>query len=447
MLTRRLSSEAGFGLVEVLFTALVVLIVSAGVLAGFNATSAATGRAKARSVAQTLAQNDQERLRAMPITTLADVDESNNYSICDTGGGSCVSYTVASKAQWVSDSQGLESCTTANAGLDYLKITSTVTWPGIRSAKPVTTQSMVAPAIGALGAGKGSLAVQVVRADGTTGVPGVTVGLSGTATDSGVTNSVGCVVWGILSAGNYNAAVNQAGFVGVQGTQAISVPAGVVENSLSNTTILYDGAASAKVTFYSQIGSTTYPEKQSAVTFKQSQMSPVTRVFNTADGGASVVGTSLFPFKTGSPGGPYSVYAGGCQGAEPPAPISLPDLTPGGNLDYSMRIPAFDFKVAINNVVPGTAANTTKTKFTPVTNNCNNVAPASATTVTADSRPADPGIPYGAYDVCVQASVNGQTRRVILPAVDVDVPEVKLTSSGAPTGTISINNATTTGTC
>src|SRR4051794_2603468 len=118
MLTRRLSSEAGFGLVEVLFTALVVLIVSAGVLAGFNATSAATGRAKARSVAQTLAQNDQERLRAMPIATLADVDESNNYSICDTGGGSCVSYTVASKAQWVSDSQGLESCTTANAGLD-----------------------------------------------------------------------------------------------------------------------------------------------------------------------------------------------------------------------------------------------------------------------------------------------------------------------------------------
>jgi hypothetical protein len=177
-------------------------------------------------------------------------------------------------------------------------------------------------------------------------------------------------------------------------------------------------------------------------------MSPVTRVFNTANGGASVIATSLFPFKSGSPGGPYSVYAGGCQGAEPPAPISLPDLTPGANLDYSMRIPAFDFKVTLGTATtpPGTAAATTKTKFTPVTNNCNNVAPASATSVAADSRPADPGIPYGAYDVCVQAFVNGQTRRVILPAVDVDTPEVKLTS-GSVTGQINVPTTATIGTC
>jgi len=225
------------------------------------------------------------------------------------------------------------------------------------------------------------------------------------------------------------------------------VPAGVVENSLSNTTILYDGAASATVTFYSQIGSTTYPEKQSAVTLKQSQMSPVTRVFNTANGGASVLATSLFPFKSGSPGGPYSIYAGGCQGAEPPAPISLPDLTPGANLDYSMRIPAFDFKVAVSGSVPGTAANTTKTKFTPVTNNCNNVAPASATVVRADSRPADPGIPYGAYDVCVEAKIGTTVRKVILPAVDVDTPVVTLTSGTAGTGTINVNSSSTAGTC
>jgi type II secretory pathway pseudopilin PulG len=449
-LKRRLSSEAGFGIIEVLVTALVVLILAAGLLTGLDSSSRATGRAKARSVAMTLAQKDQERMRAMPIATLAAVDQTIATPICDANGANCVSYSVASKAQWVSDSLGLESCTTATAGLDYLKITSTVTWPAIGAAAPVTTQSMVAPAIGALGAGKGSLAVQVVRADGVTGVPGVSIGLSGAATDSGVTNSVGCVVWGLLPAGNFVAALNQAGFVGVQGVQAVNAPAGVVENSLSNTTILYDGAASATISFYSQIGSTTYPEKQSKVTLKQSQMSPVTRVFATPDGlpAASIVATSLFPFKTGSPGGPYSIYAGGCPGAESPSPVSLSDLTASSNANYSLRIPAFDFKVAVNGAVPATSAATTKTKIVPVTLNCDN--PAAATIATApvgsDSRPADPGFPYGTYDVCAEAQIGASTYHTTLLAQALNAPVVQVTGGATP-GQIDVTTAAAPGVC
>jgi type II secretory pathway pseudopilin PulG len=447
-LKHRLRSETGFGLVEVLVTAMVVLILASGLLAGFNAASHATGRTKAKSVAMTLAQKDQERMRAMPIATLANVDETATTDVCDVNGAGCVKYTIASIAQWVSDSLGLESCTTPNAGLDYLKITSTVTWPNLGTGKPVTTQSMIAPAVGALGADKGSLAVQVVRADGLTGVNGATVTLGGLASDTGVTNSAGCVVWGLLAAGNYTASLNQAGFVGVQGTQAVTQPAGVVDDSLSTTTILYDGAASAKITFYSQIGATRYTEKQSQVTLKQSQMSPVTRVFSTSDGlpAAAITATSLFPFKTGSPGGPYSVYPGGCPGAESPAPISLADLTPAANTDYDLRIPAFDFQVAVGGVVSSAA--TTMTKIVPVTLNCDNPLPSAVPTlpVNASGRPADPGFPYGTYDVCAQALVGGVLRNEKLPATDVDVPEVKLTKGGTA-GVINITASSALGAC
>jgi type II secretory pathway pseudopilin PulG len=447
-LKHRLRSEAGFGLVEVMVTAMIVLILAAGLLAGFNAASHASGRTKARSVAMTLAQKDQERMRAMPIATLANVDDLSVTKVCDAGGNGCVDYSVKSTAQWVSDSLGLESCTTPNAGLDYLKLTTVVSWPNIEGGTPVTTQSMVAPAVGALGAGKGSLAVQVVRADGLTGVSGATVTLGGLATDSGVTNNAGCVVWGLLGAGNYTASLNQAGFVGVQGTQAVTQPAGVVEDSLSTTTILYDGAASATINFYSQIGATRYPELQSQVTLKQSSMSPVTRVF-TAPGGiaaASLTATSLFPFKTGSPGGPYSIYPGGCQGDEPPAPISLANLTASANTAYDLRVPAFDFKVAVNGTVSTLA--TTRTRIIPVTLNCTNPPPVSilALPVDASGRPADPGFPYGTYDVCAEALVGTTLRSERLPATDVDTPEVQLTK-GSTAGVINITAASPAGGC
>src|SRR4051812_17755790 len=101
--TQRLRSETGFGIVEVLVTAMVVMIVATAVLGALDAASHASGRVKARSVAMTLAQGDQERLRAMPIADLANVRDSTKHiaKICKTGSTTdCVSYTIASRADW-----------------------------------------------------------------------------------------------------------------------------------------------------------------------------------------------------------------------------------------------------------------------------------------------------------------------------------------------------------
>lgn len=456
-LAQRLESSAGFGIIEVLVTALVVMIVAGAALAGLDAASRASGRTKARSIAMTLAQSDQERLRAMPIADLANVRSSNTRTanVCDAGGGNCVTYTIASQADWVSDSSGLESCTTPNAGFDYLKITSTVTWPSLNGGTPVTTQSMVTPVIGAVDGAVGNLAVKVVRADGVTGVPDVRVNLSGPKNLTAKTNSAGCVVWGALPAGNgYTVAVDEPGFVGVQGKQALSRPAGVVQDSLSTTTLLYDGAASAQIGFYSVIGGVEWSDqKVDQVTLAQSQMQPVTRFFGQAGTPTQTLAlTSLFPFSSKSVNGPYRIYAGACASGDPlqqspadPAVKSLPDLTPGNALTggYRLQIPALDFTVTVN----GTPSATAKTKIVPVTPGCDNPdadevskVPVVATAPNV-GRPAQPGYPYGIYDVCAEAQVGSVTKHLTKPGVALKA------LPSATVGTLNLTSSSLDGGC
>ena len=67
MAPRSTRSEAGFALIEVIVSAAVLAIVALAVLSGIDAASSSSGREKARAVAASLAEQDQERLRAMPV--------------------------------------------------------------------------------------------------------------------------------------------------------------------------------------------------------------------------------------------------------------------------------------------------------------------------------------------------------------------------------------------
>src|SRR3954471_13613438 len=72
LLLRRLRREqSGFALIEVMMSALIVAIVSVGVLAGIDASSATSGSNKARGIAASIAQDDQERMRSMQPDDLA----------------------------------------------------------------------------------------------------------------------------------------------------------------------------------------------------------------------------------------------------------------------------------------------------------------------------------------------------------------------------------------
>jgi Tfp pilus assembly protein PilV len=482
----RLRGDDGFGLVEVLVTALVVLILAAGTFATFDASSHATGLAKSRSTALTLAQQDQARMRAMPVADLSNLHTGvTTQRACDDAGGNCVDYTVTSNVEWVKDGQGIQSCTQADVGFDYLKITSTVSWPGMGARHPAVEESLVTPPIGTFGPGEGALAVKVVRADGVTGVPGVPVSLSGPKSYSGVTNSQGCIVWGLLpSTGTYTVTANAPNFIDVNGNPTITQATGVTEQALTTVTALYDQAASANVSFVSKVNTTgqTITESLDRVTVAQPKLT-ASRSFGTqASKVASLTLPGLFPFATGSPGGPYQVYAGDCPAQAPSAQTPpdtnlqyLPSLTAGGSVSAQLQLPAFDFKVRVagsgtyrggNNgalMRDAVAGDNVQVKVTPTTPGCSATTPTVEgidTSGTNAARPQHPGFPYGTYTVCVQGNVNGTLRHDTppnvalnkLPGTAVTSPTTGKTTSptdDAPTqtGVVTLTSDDPTGAC
>lgn len=486
-LSHRLRGDTGFGLVEVLVTALVVLILAAGTFATFDASSHATGLAKARSTALTLAQKDQARLRAMPIPDLSNLhNQVSTQQACDDTGGNCVTYTITSNADWVKDGQGVQSCTQADAGFDYLKITSTVTWPNGAGRRPATEESIVTPPVGTFGPGEGALAVKVVRADGVTGIPGVNVALSGTKSYNGVTNSQGCVVWGLLpSTGTYTVTASAPGFIDVNGNPTITQAAGVTAQALTTVTLLYDQGASANVSFFAKVNSGALQvdnQKVDRVTVAQSSMTAVRSFGTQGSPVASLALTGLFPFGTGSPGGPYRMYPGDCPGQDPLAQVPpetslqyLPSLTGGGTAPASLQLPGLDFKVQVANAGSNSsfkggssgadmrdavAGDNVQVKVTPTTAGCAATTPTVMGIDTSGAnaaRPHNPGFPYGTYTVCVQGVVNGITYSDTstgvalkkLPGTQVTSPATGTATDGAPSkpGVVTLTSLDTQAAC
>src|SRR3978361_1098506 len=170
----RLKEQEGFAMIEAVVAAVVLMIVSIGVLMGLDAAQRSSGREKARSVAAALTEQDQERLRSFRAIDL------DNYDVTRTVTVNKVKYTVNSQADWVRDSTGgTQSCNNSLTQADYMRVTSTTTSGLINSPiPPIKMSSLVAPPVGAFGANQGTLGVQVNNRDGA-GLQGKMVTITG----------------------------------------------------------------------------------------------------------------------------------------------------------------------------------------------------------------------------------------------------------------------------
>ena len=117
------AAERGSFLVEVMVGAIVLAITTTAVLSGLDGAQDTGRRNKDRSELSTLAQQDLERLRSIPITSLSNYDETRTVRVAT------VDYTVHSTTEWVRDASGVVSCTDDNTQAEYMKVSSTVTSP------------------------------------------------------------------------------------------------------------------------------------------------------------------------------------------------------------------------------------------------------------------------------------------------------------------------------
>lgn len=320
-----LREEAGFGLIEVLVSALLVVLISLAVLGAMDSASRASGASKSKAVAANLAQQDQERLQAMRPSDVAAIGtQTPARSVPVTEGGATVSYSVRSEGQYVVDPNdpGGDSGCTSGGRDEYLKIVSTVSWPSMRGVKPVRIESLVTPPFDGVSPGKGSAALRVTRADGTTAAMGLSVRLTGSTTSGlKLTGANGCAFFAQYPVGSYAFELSQSGWVDPDGDQAVSLPIGIASQEVASLDTLYDESGrvlNAGFKTRAPNGNNSATRTMELVAARGSQLTLSNsgvvpsgiRQFNATTSGTTdtATATNLFPFTS-----PYSVYSsGGC---------------------------------------------------------------------------------------------------------------------------------------
>jgi Tfp pilus assembly protein PilV len=405
-------AQEGFGLIEVMVSALLMTLLATGLYTGFDGASTASANNRSRTIASALAQQDQERLRAFQTTDLGNLHTSQTIAVAG------VAYTVASNADWVSDSSGTSSCTNASGTANYLQITSTVTWAAMGGIAPVTEESLLAPPNNSYGSTLGNLAVQLTDHAGNP-VTGAQVTLGAPANVTEGMNSLGCAVFAYTAVGSYPVSASQTGYVDPSGATTASQTATVAAASTSIVSLSYDLAASIAVSFDTKVGAAAaQPAQALAVTASNSSLAaPGTRIFDPVGSTpqSTITATGLYPFT-----GAYGFYAGICKSDDPttysanyystnPGAVAL---TPGQAASVTVREPAINIAVTRS----GAALNGAHVIVKPlVVNGCVETYAAQLTNSTG-ALPA-PGFPFGNYTVCADDGTRKVTSATVANTV------------------------------
>ena len=436
----RLREQRGSMLIEVLVGSMLVVSCSAAMLDGLNGAQNTGQRNKARSEAASLSQQDQERMRAMPIEDLSNYRETRNITVAGAP------YAIESQAEWVRDSSGVVSCTNDSSQAQYLKITSSTT-SNVQQT-PLTETSIVAPARGTFSDTDGTAAVQVVDRDQNP-IAGVRVDLSGPQSLSDTTNDQGCVVFGFVPQGPWNIQVASLGLIGTDGTQPFNTGIGVVGGTTALKQIQLDEPSSIKAIIATNTGSPLTTPGVKSISVNNAQLpSPGWKTATAATPQASFTVNSLFPFKDG-----YGVYAGTCADNNPTkwdsdyfttlgtAAFVVP--TPGASSTVSVLAPTIT--VNVKNLASGKKASVF---YMSADSSCTESYPVATTPTSASSSTAYSAstvMPWGRFYVCVDDSgANNSTSHTVQVSTTPYVQNTSPTgvSAGTPTTPLVLSSST-----
>jgi Tfp pilus assembly protein PilV len=468
---RRFGPEDGSMLIEVLVSALLVGVMAAAFFGALSGASRVSGTSKARAIAAGLAQNDQERLRSMPVAALTALTAGTTTTKPVAG----VNYQVTSKAEWVADAtQKNTDCTSNGAAADYLRITSTVAPTNIASLAPVVVTSTVTPAPGTFN-NLGALVVSVVDRNGV-GEPSRTVNITGPASDSALTNAQGCAFFGYEPVGDYTVTTSAVGYVDSNGNSIGTTTASVGNETTASAQIQYDLAGAASLTFdtkaLTQHVPVTVPpsydltpktEPAWTVTVNHGSVPkvlgpgyPTASPYTSPSPATSIAAPKLFPFID-----PYGIYAGDCAYNDPgtltPAPPGSSLTVTPGKLDHAVtvRVPAVNVLTKLNGIVAPLDV-----RFTSATSPCGVFTvqrkTQDATAGTDIGLLQHPGLPYGQYTICVDNGLSGSSGRKVTtgmpltgttPLVTATQPLANTSADGTPIVVFDVKSTSPTGTC
>ncbi len=347
-LSERGRDQHGFTLIEVLVSALLTLIISAGVATALISATDFTSHERNTSQANAVAQQDQERLKSMSDSQLTALHQTRTVTLNST------QFTVVSSASFL-DANGNSSCTSKNEA--YFKLSSNVTSVATvgNPAQTVTEETIITRPLG------GSLVVPV-QDQTSTALQGANVSVVGQNTNysaSATTDQNGCAAFAGLPTDSYTITASDAGYVDPNGLAAPTETATVNQTNVTSggtmtlgpaggmkvgfvtagTGVIYDGRATPyasghaaapagyDISYYgSGNGSNmatdaclVYPGTACTGTGS----SPVVYTVPSASAFTSVSPGNLFPFYMGSTQQytkNYQVWAGACEQEQPLQP-------------------------------------------------------------------------------------------------------------------------------
>jgi type II secretory pathway pseudopilin PulG len=325
-----LRSNAGFTIIEVLVTALIVILIASASAKALISTSHASGDQRLRAQADAVANQDLERLRGLSDDQLNGLNQGPR-TVTVNG----TAFNVTSTANYL-DTTGASTCTSSAAA--YYKISSTVTWSenySNRTDTTVTQESVLArPVTGDM----------YVQATDQTGAPltGVSVAAVGPDTQNDTTNASGCVLFAGLSPGSYALTLADPGYVDPNGNAS---PPNVNATVTASTPVAPSGnpfrlgrAGSLAATFTTIESSLGYYGEADAISWLGSGasygMSGGYRTATSSAASGTLSTASLFPFNLSTTATPsytnnYSAWGGRCLQQEPPTGVDTFTVNPG----------------------------------------------------------------------------------------------------------------------
>lgn len=394
-LSDRVGGQHGFTLIEVLVSALLTLIISAGVATALVSATDFTGHERNTSQANEVAQQDQERLKSMSDSQLTSLSQTRTVTLNNT------QFTVVSSAEFL-DANGNSSCVSGSEA--YFKLTSNVTSAATagNAAQTVSEEAIITRPLG------GTLLVPVV--DQTSApLQGATVSLVGQNTGysaSATTDQNGCTAFAGLPSDSYTITATDTGYVDPNGSSSPTETATVNQTtSTTASTMILGPSGSIKVgfetvgtgvTYDERTGSPPYPSGHgaapsgynlsyygsgngsnmatSACLFSSGAcngtggVSPNPVIYSESSYMGSVTPGSMFPFYLGSSSqyaNNYQLWAGACeqeQPLQPPAGTDFATVNPGRvatptgplypNVDATVLEPAIDVAIKFSGTTP-----------------------------------------------------------------------------------------------
>jgi len=425
--------EAGFALIEVVVSAAVLLVASAGTFGLLNAMTKSSGEQRHRSQAYALAQEDQARLRSIKLTALNRLDEPREVPVDGT------MFTVRSTGEFINNKTATVSCVEGEDSADYAQVTTTVTWPGMQSGEKTVLRSIVSPSSGSMDDSHSTLTVAIKNEKGE---PRAGVDLK-VGTFVGTTNDQGCATFPDLAQGNHM--LTSLG----EDVEMVSPNSNFVEETLVGVPIgnpklvplTYDYKGAVPVKFIYRVGTEAKfePTAVDSLVAMHSVMKGA-KVFGTAGGlrQPSIEAKDLFPFSS-----PYSLYAGSCDKNNPGVGAGLANVVipAGGTLaPVTLQVPAVDVTVKNGSTLIQGA------KVTLTDLNCKDSKGAlikRTYTTNASGKQSftttgliEPSIPWGSYEVCASAKISTsiRSRKVTLPTLSLaktTAAVIDLSGSGA----------------